>query len=131
MINCWNRVLPGENLFRNFRTKVTRTRPHITVRQLEPGSGKCVFELFRVIAEAQCNFSVRWILLEGKIRGKHHRRMKLAFDVRIRHQLGSRFIGWNPLSRTRRALGLLPFELEQEIQIHVRPLDRSCCPGAF
>ena len=52
MIDRGNRVLPQQRLFGNQRAEVPRDRPHVAVRQLEPGLGERVRELIGILEEA-------------------------------------------------------------------------------
>ncbi len=52
MIDCGNRVLPDEHFSRDLRTKISRTRPHIAVSQLEPRPGERIRKLVRMFIEA-------------------------------------------------------------------------------
>ena len=49
MIDRRDRVLPDEFLGWNLRAEIARARAHVAVRELEPGAGKGVGELLRVI----------------------------------------------------------------------------------
>ena len=63
----WNRVLPQLGFLGNERAQVARDRPHVAVRQLEPGPGKRVRELVRMLVEAPRNFFVSRIEAQGEI----------------------------------------------------------------
>jgi hypothetical protein len=41
-------VLPDQRFFRHQLAEVTRTRAHVTVRELEPGARKRIGELLRI-----------------------------------------------------------------------------------
>ena len=52
MIHRRDRVLPDQRLLRHERAEVARDRAHVAVRELEPGAGKRVRELVRMLVEA-------------------------------------------------------------------------------
>ena len=52
MVDCRNRVLPDQGLCRNVRAEIARTRPHVAMRQLEPGASKGIGKCLWVLVEA-------------------------------------------------------------------------------
>src|SRR5262245_30349618 len=127
MIRRWDRVLPDQRLFRHEWAEVTLDRAHVAVRQLEPGAGKRVRELVWMLVEAPRDRLVGRIHPQREVRGQHGRYMLLRLVVSVRDG-GCRTLRL-PLPRTGRALGQLPFVLEQVLEEVVAPLRWRLRPG--
>ena len=118
------RILPGEYIVRNVGTDVASTRSHVTVRELEPGASKGLFELFRVVQEALRDFGVSRVFTKREVRREHDRSVTLTRHVCVGDDIGSGRILGNPLRGARRALRHLPFEGEEVLQVAHAPLYR-------
>ena len=68
---------------------------------------------------------------QGEVGRQHRRCMPLRPVVRIRHGVGGCSALGLPLVRAGRALGQLPFEAEQVLEVVVAPLRGRGRPGAF
>ena len=126
-----HRILPDQILARHLGPEVARPGPHIAVRQLEPGAGKGVLEIRRILAKARHDLAIGGIHFHRHVGVGHHRHAakRGVFDV-DRHVFfsnGHRL----PLVRTRRAGAALPLVIEQHVEIaHVEPC-RMSGPGAL
>ncbi len=131
VIHFRNRVLPDQGFVGHVRAQVAGARAHVPVGQLEPGAREGVLELFRVFMEALGDLAVLRIDLQRQVGGEHDRGVALAFDVRVRHQVGGLTVGGDPLNVAGRALGLHPLIAKQVVQVLVRPGGGVHRPGAF
>ena len=131
VVDGGHRVLPQQRFLRHQRAEVTRHRPHVTVRQLEPGAGKRIGELLRVRQEAPRDRLVGRVDAQRQIGGQHGGGVALAGVVRIRHRAGTSALLRCPLVRARGALGQLPLEAEQVLEEVVAPAGGRRGPGDF
>ena len=122
-------VLPQQLLCRDFRAEVTRARPHVAVRQLEPGPGEGIGELVRVLVEAPRDLFIGRVEAQGEIRGQHGRRVPFRGVEGIGDRAGPRAVLGAPLVGAGRALGQLPLVAEQVREEAVAPLGRRRGPG--
>ncbi len=129
MIDGGNRVLPDQRFLRHQLAAIAHDRPHVAVGELEPGAGKSVRELVRMLVEAPRDLLVSRVETQREVRGQHGRNMLLRLVIRV----GNRGLGALrfPLLRAGRALGQLPFVLEQVIEEVVAPFRRRLRPGHF
>ena len=68
-----DRVLPQQLLGRNLRSEVAGDRPHVAVRQLEPGPRERVGELLRVLVEPSRDRPVDRVHAQREVGRQHHR----------------------------------------------------------
>ena len=131
MIDCRYRILPDQLLLRDFRPKVTGSRSHVAMGQLEPGAGEGVGELVRILPIASGDGLIVRVHAHGHISGGHDDR-HLPGGILGRRCLiiVPRLLG-GPLIGPGRALGQLPLVVEQHLEIAVVPLGRRRRPGAF
>ena len=131
MVHCRHRVLPDQNLGRDFRPEIAGARAHVAVGQLEPGAGESVGESLRILVEPAGDRLVDGIEPKGEVGGRHHRGV---LDRRIvgvgDHVLGAHVLG-PPLMRAGGALHQFPLIAEQHVEIAVVPGGRVGLPGAF
>ena len=129
MIDGGNRVLPDQRFLRHELAAIAHDRPHVAVRELEPGAGKSVRELVRMLVEAPRDLLIGRVEAQREVRGQHGRNMLLRLVIGVGDGgLGAfRF----PLLRAGRALGQLPFVLEQVVEEVVAPFRRCLRPGHF
>ena len=120
VIHGRDRVLPDQRLLRHQRAEVAHERAHVAVRELEPGAGERVRELVRILEEAPRDLLVGRIEPQREVRRQHHRQMLLRRVEGVRDG-GLRTFGL-PLLRAGRALGQLPFVLEQVLEEEIAPL---------
>ena len=78
MIDGGNGVLPDELFFRNERTEVACAGPHVTMGEFEPGAGKGVGKLGRVLHEVARDLFIDRIDAESDVRGQHEGIVALA-----------------------------------------------------
>ncbi len=123
--------MPDEFLLGHFRAEVTSLGTHVAVQEFEPGAGKRVGKLGRVLMEAPRNFFVGGIDAQGDIRREHKGRVAPGRIVRIGYGVGTATILGLPLVRSGGALGQLPFETKKVIEIVVGPLRGLRGPGTF
>ena len=119
MVHCRDRILPGKSLIWRHVPEIAGGWTQVPVRQLEPGTGKRIFELRGVLQPALGDFCISRVHLQGQIGGEHDRGVTRIGIKRIRHQVRCRAICRNPLSVTGRALGLLPIVVVKVYQITV------------
>ena len=122
MIDGGNRILPDQIFLRHFGAEIARLRTHVAVHQLEPRARKRVRELIGMLEEAPRDLFVDRIEPQREVGGQHVRRDLLRRVVRVRHRAVAGAVLRLPLMRARRALGQLPFELEQVREEVVAPL---------
>ena len=108
--------------------EVAFTRPHVAVGQLVPGLGEGLGERVEVVEEFFTDLAVFGVDLQRNVGRHHHQGVQLAGDVRIGRFRRVR-VGRGPLQRAGRALGLLPFVLEQVFEVVVVPLGRVRRPA--
>src|SRR6266446_4426692 len=89
MIHRGDRVLPDQHFLRHELAAIAHDRPHVAVRELEPGAGKSVRELVRMLVEAPRDLFVGRVEAQREVRGQHGRNMLLRFVVRV----GNRGLG--------------------------------------
>ena len=131
MRNRRHRVLPDQLFLRHIRAKVADLRPHIAMRQLEPGAREGIGQLIRVLQEATRNRPIGRVQLHRHIRRGHDWRVALGGVMRIRHGISKRAIGRNPLIGTSRAFRQHPIMVHQVLEIVIVPLGRVGGPSAF
>ncbi|CAB4581052.1 unannotated protein [freshwater metagenome] len=124
-------VLPDQHLGRHLRPDVAGHRAHVAVRQLEPGAGEGVGELLGVAVEPLGDLAVDRVERERHVRGRHHRRVLLAGHVRIGDELLRLGVLRLPLLRAGGALGELPLEAEQVVEVTVVPRGGVVGPGTL
>ena len=101
------------------------------MRELEPGAGKGVVESCLILMEAFRNLAIFGVNLERHVGVGHHGHATDRGVFHIdRHVFGFDIDGL-VLPGAGRALGELPFVLEQHVEITVVPLRRFAGPGAF
>ena len=105
MINGGDWVLPQQHLFRDQLAEITGQRPHVAVGEFEPSTRKHVGQLLRVFEEATRDFFVGWVHTHRHVGGGHHRRVALAWIVRVGHGAVASAAHGLPLVRAGRALG--------------------------
>ena len=93
------------------------------------GAGERVGELIRVLVEAARDLLVGRIESKREVGGQHGRCVTLRRVVSIRHRAGAAATLRSPLMGTGRALGQLPFVVEQIVEEVVAPLGRRRGPG--
>src|SRR5690554_216272 len=128
---CRYRILPDQVFCRRFRADITALRAQITVSQLEPGTGKAIFEVFRVCHELLADCTVLRIHLHGHVGIGHDRIVALGRITGVQRLILFLDIDWLPLPGTSRALLQLPFVAEQKVKVPHIELGRMGCPGAF
>ena len=131
MIHCRHRILPNQRLLRHQRPQITRQRPHVPMRQLEPRLRKRVRKLLRMLMEPLRDLMINRIFPQRDVRREHHRRMPLRRIMRVRHRALTRSILRRPLPRPRRTLRQLPLIRKQVREIPVRPRRRTVRPRPF
>jgi hypothetical protein len=124
-----DRVLPDQRLLRHQRAEIARDRAHVAVRELEPGAGKGVGELFRMLEKAPRDLLVGRIEAQREVGGQHGRHMLLRLVEGVRD--GGRSAFRLPLFGAGRAFGELPFVLEQVLEKQIAPFGRRLRPGDF
>ena len=124
-------VLPDQVFLGHIGAEVTHLRPHIAMRQLEPGAREGIGELFRILQEAMRNRPIDRIELHRHIRRGHDRRMAFGGVMRIRHGIRERPIGGDPLMRASGAFRQHPIMVQQVLEVVIVPLGRVDGPGAF
>ena len=129
MIHGRDRVLPDQRLLRHQRAEVAHARAHVAMGQLEPGAGERVGELVRVLVEAPRDLLVGRVHAQRQV-GRQHGRQMLLRRVEGVRDVGLRALRL-PLLGAGRALGQLPFVLEQVLEEEVAPLGRRLRPGDF
>ena len=97
--------------------------------QLEPGAGEGVGELVGMLVEAPRDLLVGRVDAQREIRGQHGRHVPLRRIVGVGDR-GTAVLRL-PLVRAGRALGELPFVVEQVVEEVVAPLRRRLRPGDF
>ena len=129
MIHRGDRVLPDQHFLRHELAAIAHDRPHVAVRELEPGAGKSVRELVRMLVEAPRDLLVGRVDPQREVGGQHGRHMLLRLVVGVRDRGSAAFR--LPLLRTGRALRQLPFVVEQVVEEVVAPLRRRLRPRDF
>ena len=124
-------ILPEQLLLRHHRAEVTRTRPHVAVRELEPGARERVGELVGVLVEALRDLEVDRIFSHRDVGGGHHRRVPLGLVMRVGHGTRGLLVCRSPLVRAGGALGQLPLVAEERVEVARVPFDGIRRPGAF
>ena len=127
MVDCWDRVLPDEHFRGDIGAEIAGARPHVTVRELEPGAREGIGELVGILQKAARNLLVGRVDAHREICRQHGRTVPFGGVVRVRDQpftaLG------HPLLRPSRTLRQFPLEAEQVLEIVVAPLRRRAGPG--
>src|SRR5579883_3564464 len=101
------------------------------MRQLEPGTGKCIRKLLRMLVETPRNLFVSRVVAQGQIRGQHGRSATPGGIEWVRHGVDACVALWLPLVRAGRTLSQLPFIFEQGLEIIIAPLCRFGGPDDF
>ena len=101
-------------------------RPHVAVRQLEPGPGEGISELLRMIEVAPGNLLVDRIEPQREIGGEHRGLVALGGIVRVGNSARASVTLGLPLVRAGRTLGQFPFVAEQVVEKVVAPLGWRC-----
>ena len=83
VIDGGNRILPDQLFLRHEGAKVAGDRTHVAMRELEPGAGKVVGQLLRILQEVARDLFVNRIDAQGDVGGQHDRLMTLLWIVRI------------------------------------------------
>ena len=109
--------MPDQITFRHVRSKVAHLRPHIPMRQLEPGTGKGIRELVRIGVKVTRDFFISRVHAHRHVSGGHHDRHFFRCIRRMRCHVLFRQIFGMPLLRTCRAAPKFPFIAEQHIEI--------------
>ena len=122
-------ILPNQIFLRYFRSDVTRFRPHITVRQFKPRTGKGFVERLRIVKETTRDLLELRIKAQGQVGDQH---CWLAFFRRIK-RIGDnlRCVNRFKLNSACRAASLHPLIFEQVLEEIVAPLGRSLRPDNF
>ena len=131
MADRGHRVLPDQLLLRHQLAEVAGHRPHVAVRQLEPGAREGVGQLGRVLHEAARDLLVGRVDAQRQVGRRHHRRVALGFVMRVGHGAGAGAALGRPLVGAGWALRQLPFVAEQGLEVAVVPGRRRRRPGAL
>ena len=131
MVTRRDGILPQQRFLRNPRTRVARLGTHVAVRELEPRAREGVVERLRILMEALGDLEVRRVGAERDVGGAHGRTHLLARVMRIGHHERRFLVGGLPDLRAGRALGELPLEAEERVEVAVVPLGGVRRPGAF
>ena len=126
-----DRVLPDQILGRNLGPDITRFRPHITVCQLEPGTGEGIGKRIQIGMKATRDLFIGRVGAKRDIGCCHHRRVTTVRIMRVGNQAAGRRVSRRPLIGTGRALCQLPLIAEQHVEITIVPLDRIRRPGTL
>ena len=126
-----DRILPDEIFLRYIGAEVATLRSHITMGQLEPGTGKGIFECSRILAEFLRDLPVFRIHLHRHISIGHDGVATNAGNMRIERFFFLRHIDRFPLIGTCRALPHFPIIIEQQVEIGMVPFVGSTGPRTF
>ena len=123
--------MPDEFFSRHVGAQITDARPHVSMGELEPGPREGVGELVGVLKKAPRNLLVGRVHAHRQVGGEHRRREAFGGVVRVRDGAGTCAALGNPLLCACGALGQLPLEAEQILEILVGPLGWLAGPGDF